>query len=871
MKNKNSKITKIVEYNLQHSISIEGKPKEDVEQIRLLNEYKKAVDQSTIVSKTDKNGVIIYVNDAFVKVSGYSKDELIGSPQNIIRHPESPSKTFKVMWKTIRNKEPWHGIIKNSAKDGSTYYVDTTITPILGSDGNIEEFIAIRHDITKVFEQEQIINRQLTDRLTGLPNRLKLLQDLEEKQYYALTIFDLDAFQDVNKIYGHSVGDQVLQSVAVYFTEMLGKGQKQLYKFPGDVFAILCIERCDEDICKEIIKPFIQDFSMNPFTIGEHEIYLSMTAGVSYGNNIDILINANIALNNAKKLKLPFVFYNLTKEEEEYYVSSQKMIRTLKYALLKDQIIPYYQPIYNNKTFKIDKYEVLMRLVNEDGEVISPFFFLDIAHKVKIYPELTKTIIRKAFAMFQDKDITFTINISIEDIRNVATYTYIMDELREFNRPHNVVFEIVESEEIVDYRLIKEFVKKIKKYGSSIAIDDFGSGYSNFVHLLELEPRYIKIDGSIIKNILNDQNSLILTETIISMAKKLNMKVVAEFVSSKEILDTVMQLGIDYLQGYYLGEPKPILCEFDQKAKSLPVIDTDLDPQGQYKIKNKLESLGVIVEDALHEIYIFDSDNFYFMYANKAGQDNLGYSIEEMKSMTPLDIKPEHTMESFLEICEPLINDSVEYLLFNTRHQRKDGSEYIAEIRLQKLDYNGKKQLVVIAQDITERIHLEDRLKKLAMIDSLTGIDNRYSINKELDIEIERAKRYDSTFACVMLDIDHFKSINDTYGHDVGDDVLREFTTVISKQIRQSDRFGRWGGEEFILLLPELNKKQAVIFIEKLRETIANHSFQNVSLITISCGVTIFNQDDTKKSVLKRADTALYQAKDEGRNKVIFA
>ena len=156
------------------------------------------------------------------------------------------------------------------------------------------------------------------------------------------------------------------------------------------------------------------------------------------------------------------------------------------------------------------------------------------------------------------------------------------------------------------------------------------------------------------------------------------------------------------------------------------------------------------------------------------------------------------------------------------------------------------------------------------MTDSLTGIHNRYSINKEFDIEIERAKRYGSTFACVMLDIDHFKSINDTYGHDIGDDVLSEFATIISKQIRQSDRFGRWGGEEFILLLPELNKNQAVIFSQKLRKTIANHSFQDVSQITVSCGVTIFNQDDTKKSLLKRTDSALYQAKNNGRNKVIF-
>lgn len=563
MTNKSSKITKLVECNAMQSIYLEKKSKEGTEQIQLLNEYKKAVDQSTIVSTTDKNGVITYVNDAFVNVSGYTRDELIGSPHSIIRHPDSSSELFSAMWKRILNKQPWHGILKNRAKDGSTYHVDTTITPILSNNGEIEKFIAIRHDITKVFEQEQLINKQFTDTLTGLPNRLKLLQDIEKKQHHALTIFNLDAFQEINKLYGYKVGDEILKSVAVYFSEALGKEQKQIYKLPGDMFAILCIERCNEDAYKEIITPFIQEFSENLFQIGEHEIYLNMTAGVSYGNDIDILINANIALNNAKKLKLPFTFYNLTEEDENYYESSQKMIKTLKYAISNDLVIPYFQPIYNNKTLKIDKYEVLMRIINETGEAISPFLFLDISHKARIYPELTKIIIRKAFEMFQDQDVTFTINISIEDIRNTLTQTYIIDMISRFNRPHNVIFEIVESEEIDDYNQIKAFVKEIKKYGVKIAIDDFGSGYSNFMHLLELEANFIKIDGSIIKNILHDRNSQILTETIVSMGNKLNIKIIAEYVSSQEIHDAVMFLGIDYLQGCYLGEPKPYLLDID--------------------------------------------------------------------------------------------------------------------------------------------------------------------------------------------------------------------------------------------------------------------------------------------------------------------
>lgn len=546
----------------QLSSSINKEFKQAIQHTQLLNEYKKAVDYSTIVSISDKKGFITYVNDAFVKVSGYSRDELIGKPHKIIRHPNSSSEVFKVMWETIFNKQPWHGIIKNRAKDGSTYYVDTSITPILDSNGEIEKFIAIRHDITKVFEQEQLINRQFTDQLTGLPNRLKLMQDLKAEAYSSLAIFNLDGFQELNKLYGYKVGDEILKSVAVYFSENFSKEQK-LYKLPSDEFAVLCIMSCDEETCKEILTSLINKFTTTLFHISEHEIYLSMTVGVSYGSGMETLINADIALNKAKKSKLPFIFYDKSKHEEEDYATNQKTIKDLRYAVKHNLIIPYFQPIYNNETLKIDKYEVLMRIIDEQGEIISPYHFLDTAYKVKIYPELTKTIIRKAFAMFHDKDIKFSINLSIEDIRNSTTHTYILDMLSSFERPQNVIFEIVESEEVEDYTILTEFVKEIKKYGAHIAIDDFGSGYSNFMHVLELEASFIKIDGSIIKNILDDRNSQVLTKTIISMAKQLDIKVIAEFVSSKEIHDAVTLLGIDYSQGYYHGKPKPTLVDLD--------------------------------------------------------------------------------------------------------------------------------------------------------------------------------------------------------------------------------------------------------------------------------------------------------------------
>lgn len=555
------KTQELQELNDHLAHAFEDKSQELLEQIQLLNEYKKAVDYSTIVSTSDYSGVITYVNDAFTKVSGYSVDELIGQPHSIIRHPDNPPELFVQMWETILGKKVWQGILKNRSKDGSVYYVDTTIAPILQKDGTIKKFLALRHDITKVIEQEQKIAQQQIDRLTGLPSRSKLIEDLESGQYTAMGIFNLDSFQELNNLYGHKIGDEILKNFAIYLSANLNEDKCSLYKLHSDEFAILSKVSLEKETFKEVVIRLVHKLDTHMFTIWENEIYLSVTAGISGGEGSEMMINADTALKNAKINKLPFDLYDPQNDDKEHYATNQGMIKTLKHALAHDLVIPYFQPIFNNLTHNIDKYETLMRIVDEEGKVISPFFFLDIAHKAKIYPELTKIILRKAFETFRTKDIVFTVNLSVEDIRNSVTHAYIFEMLSQYEKPQNVIFEIIESEGIDNYAIVKEFVTEVKKYGVRIAIDDFGSGYSNFMHLLELNPGCIKIDGSIIKNILHDRNSQILTKTIVSMAKELEMNVIAEFVSSKEIHDAVVSIGVDHSQGYYLGEPKPYLLD----------------------------------------------------------------------------------------------------------------------------------------------------------------------------------------------------------------------------------------------------------------------------------------------------------------------
>lgn len=196
-----------------------------------------------------------------------------------------------------------------------------------------------------------------------------------------------------------------------------------------------------------------------------------------------------------------------------------------------------------------------MRIV-EDSKPISPIHFLGVAKQTRQYASITQTMIYQAFELFKDKDIHFSINLSILDILEPQTTSYILQMLQEYNIGSRVIFEIVESESIDNFDGITDFIREVKKYNCKIAIDDFGTGYSNFEYLIKMQADYLKIDGSLIKNLNKDKNALLIVSTIVDFSKKLGMKTVAEFVENEEIFEIVKSIGVDYSQGYYFSEAK---------------------------------------------------------------------------------------------------------------------------------------------------------------------------------------------------------------------------------------------------------------------------------------------------------------------------
>ena len=528
-----------------------------------LLEYKKAIDESSIVSKTDKNGLITFVNKKFCEISGYEEDELIGKSHNIVRHPSMTKEFFNNLWKTITNKEIFKGVIVNKKKNGLVYYVDTTIIPILDENKNIEEFIAIRHDITKVYEQKKLIEEQFIDELTLLPNRQKLLKDLKDSKIQKITMININSFRDINNFYGFEAGDLVLKKFSQILLDKISTNiNLDLYRVANDVFAI-CTKNKDNlkeirDICTNII----EYFSLHPILINNNSFYLSISSGVARNckdsavqNNL--LSKAEYALRMAKKRDISILFLDENIELYNKLKENKKLIEELKNALISNNLLIYGQKLINNISKK-EKYEILMRVKLEDGSILTPYSFLKEAKKAKLYLGMTRMLVKKACEYFKGKDIDFNLNLTLEDIKDQYTMDFIVNAMEKTNTAKQITFEIVESEGIESFTEVSNFIKKAKKLGCKIAIDDFGTGYSNFEYIIKLDVDYIKIDGSLIKNINTDNNLYLTVQTIVGFAKALKIKTVAEFVHNEEVLNCVKNLDIDYSQGFFIDEPKEL-------------------------------------------------------------------------------------------------------------------------------------------------------------------------------------------------------------------------------------------------------------------------------------------------------------------------
>jgi diguanylate cyclase (GGDEF)-like protein len=400
------------------------------------------------------------------------------------------------------------------------------------------------------------------ERLTGLPNRLQFLEDInnaKDKKSRHLALINIDNFKDINDFYGHALGDLLLIELGKKINVVCHDTHSKIYKLPSDEYAVFTDEDIDAKLFVKKISQLLSEINRSEYTINNHSVFITVSCGVA-SNEDELIIKADMALQVAKNSKTNLVVYDHLIDTTENVTKNIQGIALLKDAIANDRIVPYFQAIYNLHTQKTEKYESLVRIITQNGDVVMPATFLDIAVKSKLYYHITYAMIEKSFAFFQDKEAyEFSINLSIDDMLNEKTVSFILEKLAAYPAPNRVVFEILESNEIENYEDIKAFIQKVKKYDVKIAIDDFGSGYSNFSHVLELNVDYLKIDSSLVRNIATDEDAKKIVQTIVAFAKNIGLPTIAEFVEDEAAFETLRELKVDFIQGYYIAKPSPLL------------------------------------------------------------------------------------------------------------------------------------------------------------------------------------------------------------------------------------------------------------------------------------------------------------------------
>ena len=456
--------------------------------------------------------------------------------------------------------------------------------------------IKVKHE-NKIYKKElELINSDLEDKvqartlalqeklhyddLTKAMSRYAFIKHLAiQKRGETPTLFllNIDSFGVYNELYGIEVGNEIL----VEFTKVLqvyaDKYDYGLYRISGDEFVLYESTVFDnDDKNNERLNELFELFEHTKLWIESIHDFITLTATVGVSTeSINTIGTADMALKYAKNASEKYAIYHSNIDNKKDLKNILFWKKEIASALEEDRVIPFFQAIVNRDQ-EIIKYEALMRIkqIDENNEIkiVSPFFFLNISLKTKQYDALSYRLIDKATRLMQDKEVALSININQRDMHNEQLTTMLKERIISFNDDtcdKHIILEVLEDDDIHNYTLFKEQLSLFKDLGAKIAIDDFGSGFSNFSHIIGVSPYYVKIDGSLIKELDTNVNSYAIVKAIIQFAKSLGIKTIAEFVSSKEIFDVAYGLGIDEFQGYYFAEPLSI--EKIEEKESLSV------------------------------------------------------------------------------------------------------------------------------------------------------------------------------------------------------------------------------------------------------------------------------------------------------------
>lgn len=536
--------------------------------------------------ETDSDARFTYVSSSVSKTLGIPAKEFIGrTPREVF----ADSRLGELMallrpsngtLKTFKDIEIWLMTI-----DSGRHCLRMNAVPIISRDKSFRGYRGTARDITKLKQDEKrmvILANQ--DHLTGVANRRRFLQDLGHEinrlevceQTGVLLLIDLDHLKLVNDTAGHAAGDQIIVQVSSLLKRAC-RDEDLLARISGDEFAVAFPSMSEQHGLEKAQQLLASINGLRP-RFGGREINISASIGaVSIPKHgklpVDLLAKADAAMSSAKQAgRNKVVLFDDAAMSRERMDNQLTWKNRLIDALEKDRLMLVYQPIQSVASGEVSHYEVLVRMRGDKGTCLPPDKFIPTAEQFGLIQRVDRVIVAKAIRSLaslpvQQNRVSFSINLSGMSVGDPDMYSCIADEISKHNvDPKRITFEITETAACEQLDSAIEFIEKIRRLGCRISLDDFGVGFSSFAYLKHLRADILKIDGSFIRDIHNNNADQLFVKALVDVANGMGMHTVAEFVENQEILDLVGRLGVEYVQGYHIGRPSEKLA-FKQQAR----------------------------------------------------------------------------------------------------------------------------------------------------------------------------------------------------------------------------------------------------------------------------------------------------------------